>query len=514
MEIFARSRALAAAALLAAACSGGGGGSSPPPTTTPPPTGLFTDSVTYSSAANASLPTAAEITSVTHHQITINGTALNYTATVGHMSALSASQAPEASFFYVAYTLDGAAPATRPVTFFYNGGPGSATVWLHLGSFGPKRIDTGEPNMSGVPPYPLVDNAESMLDISDLVFVDAVGTGFSQAIAPFTNSSFWGVDADAAVFRDFVMRYATVNNRGTSPKFLYGESYGGPRTAVLADLLEAAGVHLKGVVLQSPALNYNSNCGILDIVLSCTSYIPSYGAVGSWFGFSNPSASVAQLPAFMAEARTFVDTQYEPSIQAWLNTGALPPDDQITRVANISGLGRPHWVANPNRNPEYYRLNLNPGTLYGRYDGRVSIPNTFPPNQAPDPSSTLINASFSQRLVQHLTALGYTTPSSYTMLGNAIQVWNFHHDGRDLPDTVPDLASAMTQNPQLKVLAVNGYHDTVTPFHTTELDLARITSSNVGVRNYVGGHMTYLENSSRRAMKTDLTAFYGSALAN
>jgi len=100
------------------------------------------------------------------------------------------------------------------------------------------------------------------------------------------------------------------------------------------------------------------------------------------------------------------------------------------------------------------------------------------------------------------------------MLGNAIQIWNFHHDGRDLPDTVPDLASAMTQNPQLKVLAVNGYHDTVTPFHTTELDLARITSANVGVRNYVGGHMTYLENSSRRAMKADLTAFYGSALAN
>jgi carboxypeptidase C (cathepsin A) len=516
MKIFDRSPAPFVLALLVAACSGsGGGGSSPPPATNPPPTGLFTDSVSYSSAPNASLPGASEITSVTHQQITLNGTVLNYTATVGHLSALSPStQQPEASFFYAAYTLDGAAPGTRPVTFFYNGGPGSATVWLHLGSFGPKRIDTGEPNMSGTPPFPLVDNAESMLDISDLVFVDAIGTGYSQAIAPNTNSAFWGVDADAAVFRDFVMRYVAVNNRTTSPKFLYGESYGGPRTAVLADLLESAGVRLSGIVLQSPALDYNSNCGILDIVLSCTSYIPSYGAVGSWFGFSTPSAPAAQLPAFTEGARVFVRTQYEPAIHAFLAGGAPPTDAQVTQAANISGLARSFWLANPNRNPEFYRLNIHPGTLYGRYDGRVSIPNTFPPGQEPDPSSTIISPSFGQRLVQHLTSLGYTTPSSYTMLGNAIQQWNFRHDGRDLPDTVPDLAAAMTQNPRLKVLSVNGYHDTVTPFYTTELDLGRIVSPNVTVREYVGGHMTYLENSSRRAMKADITEFYRSALAN
>ena len=517
MEIFARSRAIAfAVALLAAACGGGGGGgSSPPPSTNPPPTSTFTDPVFYSSAGTASLPSAAEIVATSHHQLTVNATVLNYTATVGHLSAREmGSQQPEASFFYVAYTLDGAAPATRPVTFFYNGGPGSATVWLHLGSFGPKRLDTGEPNMTAASPYALVDNAESMLDLTDLVFVDAIGTGFSQAISPHTNSSFWGVDADAAVFRDFVMRYLAVNNRGTSPKFLYGESYGGPRSAVLADLLESAGVHLSGVVLQSPALNYNSNCGIIDTVMSCTAYIPSYGAVGSWFGFSTPSATVAQLPQFTDQAKAFVDTQYEPAVQAWLHGGVLPADPLLTQVANISGLGKPHWIGNPNRNPEYYRLNLHPGTLYGRYDGRVSIPNTFFPGQEPDPSSTLISPSFAQRIVQYLTSLGYTTPSSYTMLSGAINGWNFSHDGQGLPDTVPDLASAMTQNPQLKVMAVNGYHDTVTPFHTTELDLARITRPNLSVRNYVGGHMTYLENSSRRAMKADLTAFYASALAN
>lgn len=513
MEILLRLRLLAAVAILVAACGGGGGGGSgPPPSANPPPTGNFTDPVTYSSVGTAFLPSAAEITAVTHHQVTINGTALNYTATVGHMSALNGNQ-PEASFFYVAYTLDGAAPATRPVTFFYNGGPGSASVWLHLGSFGPKRLDTGEPNMTAASPYQLVDNAESMIDLTDLVFVDAIGTGFSQAISPYTNSSFWGVDADAAVFRDFVMRYVAVNNRTTSPKFLYGESYGGPRSAVLADLLESAGVHLAGVVLQSPALDYNSNCGIVDLVKSCTSYIPSYGAIGSWFNRSTPSASVAQLPAFEDTVRAFVATQYEPAIQSFLASGVPPSDAQLTQVANVSGLPKPFWITNPNRNPEFYRINLMPGTLPGRYDGRVTIPNTFAPGLEPDPSSTLISPSFGQRIVEYLTSLGYTTPSSYTMLSGSISSWNFSHDGRQLPDTVPDLASAMTQNPRLKVMSVNGYHDTVTPFFTTEMDLARIGRP-IAVHEYVGGHMTYLENSSRRAMKADITEFYRSALAN
>ena len=213
--------------------------------------------------------------------------------------------------------------------------------------------------------------------------------------------------------------------------------------------------------------------------------------------------------------RTFVSSQYEPAIRAWLLTAVPPSDSQLTQVANISGLGKPYWMGNPNRNPEFYRINLKPGTLLGRYDARVSIPNTFQPGQEPDPSSTLISPSFATRIVQYLgTDLGYTTPSGYTMLGDAIQVWNFTHDGRDLPDTVPDLAAALAQNPRLKVLSVNGYHVTVTPFFTTEMDLARIGSANIAVHEYVGGHMTYLENASRRAMKADIAAFYRSALAN
>ena len=379
-------RRLAAAALLLflAGCGGGGGGgnSTPPPV---PPGSNYTDPVSYSSAANASLPSANEITAVTRHQLAVGATTLNYTATVGHMTALAlANGTPQASFFYVAYTLDAAAPNTRPVTFFYNGGPGSASVWLHLGSFGPKRIDTGEPNMSGTPPFALVDNAETMLDLSDLVFVDAVGAGYSQAIAPNLNRTFWGVDVDAAVFRDFVMRYLTVNNRGASPKFLYGESYGGPRTAVMADLLESAGVRLAGVVLQSPAMDYYSNCGVRSTVTSCSGYLPSYGATASWFGFTTPPVSSAQLPGFMGEMRVLAAGEFESAVQAYLaNNNTRPPASLLDRLVATAGLSRVQWDTGINRSPEFYRTQLRGGTLYGRYDTRVTLPNNATPGQEP-----------------------------------------------------------------------------------------------------------------------------------
>ncbi len=217
----------------------------------------------------------------------------------------------------MAYTLDGADLNTRPVTFFYNGGPGSASVWLHLGSFGPKRLVTNAPSTTTPMPFAFVDNTESLLVVSDLVFVDAIGTGFSQAITPNNNRTFWGTDPDAAAFRDFVMRYLTANNRNGSPKFLFGESYGTPRSAILVSLLESAGVTMTGVVLQSSILNYNSNCSIFSVVsISCYAYLPSYAAVGAWLNLVTPPQPVAQLPAYMAQMRTVASTQYDPAARA------------------------------------------------------------------------------------------------------------------------------------------------------------------------------------------------------
>lgn len=496
-------------------CGGGGGGGTSTTSNAPitPPAQTFTDNTVYSSAGNASLSSAAELSAVTHAQITVGARALSYTATTGHLSARALTTGtPSASFFYVAYTLDGQAAATRPVTFFYNGGPGSATVWLHLGSFGPKRLVSGHPAVTGGL-FPLVDNAESLLDVSDLVFVDAIGSGYSEAIAPNTNQSFWGVDSDAAAFRDFVMRYVTVNNRGTSPKFLYGESYGGPRTGVLAFLLESAGVHLNGIVLQSPAMNYNTNCGVVTAFISCGSFLPSYGATGSWYNLTTPNAGVAGLPVFMTQMRALATNEYQPAVRSFITSGTAPSPALLTTLSANTGVPVATWQSRFNLDADTVELNLIPGSRLGRYDSRVSVPNVSP-LAVDDPSSTSITPSFSSGIANYLTGtLLYTTPSNYTLSSGAINTWNFTHDGLQVPDTIPDLAAALALNPRMKVLAMNGYHDLATPFFQTELDLARLGNNpNVQLKNYIGGHMTYLTDASRVQQKADLVLFYQGAL--
>ncbi len=501
-------------ATLLAACGGGGGGGSSPPVVAPPATN-YTDSMVYSTAPTASLQNANEITAVTRHQLVLGGTTLNYTATVGHLTALSVGTGPaQASFFYVAYTLDGAASATRPMTFFYNGGPGSASVWLHLGSFGPKRLATGIPATTADRPFPLVDNTESLLDVTDLVFVDAVGSGLSEAIAPNVNRTFWGVDADAAVFRDFIMRYVVANNRAASPKFLFGESYGTTRSAVLANVLETAGVTLSGVVLQSSVLNYASNCGLYaNTTISCAGYLPSYGATGAWFRRGSLDPQLAVSPAFIAMMRTLTTSRYDPAVRSFLASGALPDADLLDQLAATTGLAVSHWQAHLNMQPDYYRVNMMPPTLLGRYDTRVTEFNNSVPGQEDDPSDSFISPSFAQRITEYLTSLQYTNPSSYVLLSNAINNWNFSHDGRAAPDTIPDLAAAFAHNPRLKVLSMSGYHDIATPFFTTEQDLARLGANpNVVQAFYIGGHMTYLDDAARVRQKADLANFYRSAL--
>ncbi len=504
------------AALLIAGCGGGGGGGGS--TAAPTPTSSFTDPVTYSGLSNASLASAAEIVSVTRHQLVVGTATLNYTATAGHLTALApVTNAPEASFFYVAYTLDGASAATRPVTFFYNGGPGSATVWLHLGSFGPKRLVASAPSTTVPTPFPLVDNAQSLIDVSDLVFVDAIGSGFSEAIAPNLNRTFWGVDADAAAFRDFVIRYAAANNRTASPKFLFGESYGTTRSAVLARLLESAGVPLKGVVLQSSVLNYNANCGLFSPppTTSCGFVLPTYGAVGAYFNLATDAAGKS-LPDYEAQLRPFAATQYDPAVRNYL-ANPVPPDGALlAQLVAKTGVTLSRWQSNFNLDPTTFHNVLVPGTVLGMYDARVTALAGTQLASEGDPSSTFITPSFTSAITQYLTDLGYTTPSSYVVSSNAINLWNFSHDGATLPDTIPDLATAFALDPKLKVLSLNGYHDLVTPFFVTENDIARLgatATTNVATRFYNGGHMTYLDDSSRALEKADLAQFYQAALA-
>ncbi|MBH9575537.1 S10 family peptidase [Inhella proteolytica] len=509
-----RAASAAALALLLQACGGGGGGGAPTPP--PPPQTLpgLDDPNVYSANANASLPGATEAAAVTQHSLSLGGQTLNYQATAGHLIAreIGAAQRPQAAVFYVAYTLPGANAATRPVTFFYNGGPGSASVWLQLGSFGPKRLVSGVPETTAARPFPLVDNADSLLAQSDLVFVNAVGSGRSQAIAPFTNRSFWGVNEDASLFRDFIRRYVEVNGRQASPKFLYGESYGGPRTAVLARRLQEANLPMDGLVLQSPAMDYNSNCAIFELPrVSCAGYLPSYAAVGAWHRLSQQVPT--DLDAWTIQARQFAAQSYEPAAQAFLTGGSTTPA-LWPQLANLTGLGANHWQAQFNLPPTYYRENLLPGQLIGRYDGRMLAPVGSALAAEGDPSSTWIGSSFASAINTHLSNdLQYRNGSTYVLLSNAIQVWNFSYGGRDLPDTIPDLAWTLQQNPRLRVLAISGYHDLATPFYRTEQDLARLNSNRVQVRNYPGGHMSFLDDATRVRQKADLVSFYAEVLA-
>ena len=496
-------------ALLLTACGGGGGDGS---TTAPPPAeqpGL-TDATVYSSAADASLPGAVEAAAVTAQSLSANGQTLSYTATAGHLIARDATGAAQASVFYVGYTLPGADVATRPVTFFYNGGPGSASVWLQLGSFGPKRLAAGVPGMTVTRPFAMVDNAEHLLGQSDLVFINAVGTGYSQAIAPFTNRSFWSVDSDAALFRDFILRYLAVNNRAGSPKYLFGESYGGPRTAVLARRLQEVGVMLDGVVLQSPAMDYNSNCGI-TAAQGCAGYLPSYAAVGAFHRLTQPVP--ADAGAWAAQARVYADQVYAPALQVWLSSHQ-PTPAVWQPLADLTGLPAAQWQADLNVSAGSFRQLLMPGQLLGRYDGRMKAPSGSALAAEGDPSSTWINDSFAQGIATHLRdQLGYRNASTYVVLSNAVNLWDFSHAGRALPDTLPDLAAALAQNPRLRVMAVSGYHDLATPFHLTEIDLARVDASRVRIRNYAGGHMSYLDDATRAAQLADMKAFYADTLA-
>lgn len=510
-----------------AAC-GGGGGSSPAPAPAPPPPvvvtppppppvaalpGSYADPVIYSGGASAALASATENAAKVEARITLDGRSLDYTATTGHLTAtdLQTGQ-PAASFFYAAYTAGALPAAQRPLTFFYNGGPGSASIWLHLGSFGPRRMATTFPSTEAPATAPaMVDNQETLLDHSDLVFVDAIGTGYSQAIAPRTNAQFWGVDQDAAAFRDFVRRYLAVNNRQASPVYLFGESYGGPRTAVLANLLESAGVRVAGVMLQSPAMNYNANCGVFNPgQVSCEGYLPSYAAVSSYY--QNGGSLPTDFSSVLQRVREFAAGPYRSEVGPFLASGAPPTDATLTQLATYTGVPALTWRQDFSMVPGAYRARFQTGQVIGRYDARVRAPVGSALAAGGDPSINLVGNVFNSAIGTYLKdELRYTAVTPYLGSNNMLNLWNFSHDGRAVPDTIPDLAAALTLNPAMKVLAMGGYHDLATPFYQTELDLARLgPQAGIQIRNYDSGHMSYLDDRVRRLQKADLRAFYNS----
>ncbi|MCX4165304.1 MULTISPECIES: peptidase S10 [Paraburkholderia] len=461
----------------------------------------YVDTIAYSMNATDGLA-ASQVTekaAVMQHQWKSGSTTIDYTTTTGHLTAADAQGNPEASMSYVAYTAPSTNGAPRPVTFIYNGGPGSSSIWLRLGSFAPTRVATPDPLFgNNWPNYPLVDNKESMLDVSDLVYIDPPGTGLSEAVLPNTNQVFWGCDPDVKVIRDFVERYIAVNNRSKSPLYLYGESYGTPRTDMLALSLESAGVHLTGIVLQSSILNYGSTDDVADD-------LPSYAEVSAYYNQVSPAP--VSLSAYAQQMEQFSTAQYRH-----LNNGT-PPLRTLQSWSQTSGMSVQALQSYFSQN--WFSDTLVSNGQIGRYDGRVTLPDSDPRLQSDnDPSDILISQPFTNALATQMPQyLGYTAPNSTYVPLNDGMTWDFSHGGQSYPDTIPDLLGALTLNPRLEILSENGYHDLATPFFNTEKQLARLQTvphlnPNLQVNFVQGGHMIYLDDVARPQVKAHLKLFY------
>lgn len=473
-----------------------------------------------------------ERTSVTHHDLNLDGKVLHYTATAGTLLIRDGEDDhPYGSMFSVAYTLDGADPNTRPVTIFYNGGPGSATVWLHMGSFSPVRIETASPKATGPAPYHLVPNEYSLLDKSDLVFVDAPLTGYSKAVGKGTDKDFRGVDQDIKAFDKFVLRWVTVNQRWNSPKFIFGESYGTPRSCGLADALEGDGISLNGVVLLSSILNYNVMAPGLDE--DFIGNLPSYAAI-AWY-HNKLQNKPADVKAFVQEVRTFARGDYAEALREGDQLSPERYDAIAAKIAGYTGLSVQYVKeAHLRISPTRFRKQLmrDDGDILGRYDARFEGTDVDDAGEFPgyDPSDTGIAGAFVSAFHDYLTReLKYDTTDTYRVHTESEVPWDMHHvmpgqrgfggggGGRaSLPYLAGDLADAMRKNPKLRVFSANGYFDLATPFFVTEYDIAHMMltpelAKNVTFGYYPAGHMVYLNVEALKTFKHDLADFYASA---
>ncbi|ASW01134.1 S10 family peptidase [Paraburkholderia aromaticivorans] len=467
------------------------------------------------------IPVPPETASVTQHSIRLDGRKIDYTATAGNLLLRDKTGQANASVFYVAYSVASKAPATRPVTFLFNGGPGAGSVFLLIGSFGPKRAHTASPAITPPAPYTLADNPDSLLDTTDLVFIDAVGAGLSRIVGHGTGKDFWGVDQDLDAFSQFIDRYLTVNQRWNSPKYLLGESYGTARAAMLAYRLGQDNIALNGVILMSSVLDSAAFSAGADF--RSESYLPSFAAIAWYHDRIVPKP--ASLAAFLDDARAFARGPYA---QALAQGDALPDAERdaiAARVAQFTGLDVDYVKRSRLRlYPSRYRAELlrDEARSVGRYDGRFEGIDFDSVSERPDYDASVssVSSAFDAALHQHFAQdLHFTPADRYRVFNDeALTHWDWKHrawwgERLPVPYAAGDLAEAMRQNPQLRVMSLNGYFDLATPFYATEYALAHLgldgpLRANVRIAYYPTGHMIYLDDAALHTLKRDLASFY------
>ncbi|QUQ69200.1 S10 family peptidase [Kutzneria sp. CA-103260] len=457
------------------------------------------------------------------HSITVDGRELAYTATTGrivlrqekHTDGAFDGNVAKAEVFLTAYTLDGAEAADRPVTFAFNGGPGSASVWLHLGLLGPRRVVSGDAGAPEPPPYGLVDNAETLLAESDLVFIDPVSTGYSRAVKGGKPGDFHGFAADIEYISEVIRLWTSRNDRWMSPKFIAGESYGTTRGAAIAERLQSKyGMYFNGLILISTAMDFNALDFSEGNELPYALFLPTYAAIAHYHGLhgDRPLAEV------LAEATAFASRDYIWALYQGNRLSTADRQSTVDRLAALTGLSA-DYVDRVNLRIEHIRFftellrsrRLTVGRIDGRFTGWEA--DYGREHFSSDPSIDAITGPYASALNHYLRGeLGYQNDLPYEVLSDRVRPWSYK-DFENAHVTVADkLASAMRTNRHLRVHIAAGYHDGATPFAGSDYVIAHLAipeelRANIDLAYYEAGHMMYVHEPSRLQQSADLAAF-------
>jgi carboxypeptidase C (cathepsin A) len=494
----------------------------PAPTTSPTTASAVKKAAGTPPSATRALPVHPEEPVVTRHQVRVGGGVIAYTATAGRLPVLDDAGETEAEIFYVAYRADRPTRGgPRPLMFVFNGGPGAASVWLHLGGIGPRRVVMRPDGSMPPPPYRLVDNETSWLDLADLVFIDPVGTGYSRAAKPDLASRFASVGGDIDVLGRFIRLYLSRTDRWDSPLFLVGESYGTFRAAALADYLLEHGIALNGIVMVSTVMNFQTISFDNGNDLPYPLFLPAYAATAWYHGKLAPDLQ-ADLDKTLKEAGAWAMTGY---LTALAKGDRISPEERraaTDRLARLTGVDR-DFIDNRNLRIDSRsfarELLRDRRQSVGVMDSRFTAPDLEP--AAPsgfDPTVATIRPPFTAAFNDYIREeLGYRCDLEYFTLGGGIGHWDWESKNR-YADTSDNLRSAFAKNPYLKLFVAEGLFDLATPpaaadYTLEHLGLTPRLRENITVHRYRAGHMIYLDSSSIVKLKRDIARFVAGALA-